>query len=628
MWFCMNCFATEDNVQKKQDSLWSVWKSSTKSDTDRLKALDKLIWDGYLFSQPDSAYYLANIQYDFSIKKKSTKFQAKALNILGTYFTFKEDYDSAMIYYQRGMVLSKQTKNYYTLSTILNNMSNIEYYKNNYSKSLEYIYESLKISEQLKDEYLITSNLANIGSVYGDLGDRKNELYYYKKSLIHARITNDKNSLKSILYNIGTNYYHTKQYETAILYYEEALKISQEIKSKQDIGEMFCHLGATYAEIGNNDTAMFYLEKSLTIMLEVEDKSGLGRVYDAMSTVFYSENDIQNTIKYSQKVLKIGIDEEERFLIQNASETLYKIYKKQGKTKEALEMLETYHSAKDSVINDNSNKALISSQIQYEFDKKEATIKQENKIKSLKLKRRTYIIAVLSLISVLSFFIYYLIAKQNKLKASKKSIELEHKLLGSQMNTHFTFNAINSIQEYILNNQNEKAHYLLSEFSKLMRMVLTHNRKKIIAISDEIELLKKYILLEEQRIKDKINFTIINTNDVDLDNVKIPSLLIQPVVENSIWHGLRFQKSTKNIELIFTKENNETLKIEIKDNGVGLQDAENLSSDSSHGLTIVKERIRLLYTKQVPANYFKIKNNIDKEGTTTTILIPIINEFD
>ena len=173
---------------------------------------------------------------------------------------------------------------------------------------------------------------------------------------------------------------------------------------------MFCHLGATYAEIGNNDTAMFYLEKSLTIMFELEDHAGIGRIYDAMSTVYYSVNDIPNTIIYSQKVLKIGQEEEEYFLIQNASETLYKIYKKQGKTKEALEMLESYHSAKDSVINDNSKKALIRAQLQYDFDKKAEKIKQETKIKSLKLKRRAYIIAVLSLISVLSFFIYYLIS--------------------------------------------------------------------------------------------------------------------------------------------------------------------------------------------------------------------------
>ncbi|HUM51411.1 MAG TPA: tetratricopeptide repeat protein [Chitinophagales bacterium] len=623
-------FSYSETIYTKQklDSLWKVWKDTRQHDTSRLIAIDNYCWNAYVFNQPDSALYYLDFYYQFAKERKLYSYCAEALCMKAVCYDLSYKIDTAILYYQKALSLIDKNKNPKIYAKIINNLGSTEYARYNYLAALKCGFECLAISEENNfSDYIISSHV-NIGNIYHQLEDIDAAASHYQKALKILKTAENKHAENSVLSNLGMIYNKKKEYYKSIQYHKKALKISEEINYQYGICNSLLNIGNNYLDLQKYDSALVYFFQSLEIAIQLEDEYMVNANHNNLAEVYKNKNDFVKSEYYAKIALSNAKEFEDYVVLSDASLILSEIYLKDGKYKEALEMYKLHSNSRDTILNEKNKNALIRSQIQYEFDKKAATIKQETKIKSLKLKRRAYIIAVLSLISVLSFIIYYLITKQNKLKTSKKSIELEHKLLGSQMNTHFTFNAINSIQEYILNNQNEKAHYLLSEFSKLMRMVLTHNRKKIIAISDEIELLKKYIFLEEQRIKDKINFTVVNSNQLDLDNVKIPSLLIQPVIENSIWHGLRFRKSTKNIELIFTKENNEILKIEIADNGVGIQDAEKLSLDVSHGLAIVKERIRLLYINEAPLNYFEIKNNTGKDGTTVTIRIPIINEFD
>lgn len=207
----------------------------------------------------------------------------------------------------------------------------------------------------------------------------------------------------------------------------------------------------------------------------------------------------------------------------------------------------------------------------------------------------------------------------------QKVNELEALALQSQMNPHFTFNAINSIQDYILSNKNEEAHHYLAEFAKLIRMVLMHNRKKMITVSEEIKLLQTYIGLEEQRLKDHIVFDVDFAENTDPDSISIPSMLMQPIVENAIWHGLRFKEGEKRIH-IGLKVSGALLYIIITDNGTGL--TESASKHVSQGLLIIKERIKLLYDKEPEFEYFTINNNPEQPGVIVRIVLPLIDEFD
>ena len=205
-----------------------------------------------------------------------------------------------------------------------------------------------------------------------------------------------------------------------------------------------------------------------------------------------------------------------------------------------------------------------------------------------------------------------------------KMADLEAKALQGQMNPHFIFNAVNSVQDFILSRRTDEAHMFLSTFAKLIRMVLEHNRKKNVSIDEEISLIRLYVSIEEHRLNDKISLQIDFENEIDTDNILIPSMLLQPLIENAIWHGLKKNTGEKIIAIRFTA-NNDLLHISIRDNGQGLHDAQRIHQ--SVGLDIVKERIRLSFQKDPTFEFFSLQNRSDGPGVAVQIILPLLTEY-
>lgn len=194
---------------------------------------------------------------------------------------------------------------------------------------------------------------------------------------------------------------------------------------------------------------------------------------------------------------------------------------------------------------------------------------------------------------------------ENKQKAAESRLQS----LRLQMNPHFLFNALNSIQQMILANEEMIATRYLSRFSKLLRTVLIHSDKEAITLKDEIEILKMYVELESVRFKESFTYSITCDEEIETEEIKIPTLLIQPFVENAIWHGLMHKEGTRHLAISFT-EKGDLLQCIIEDNGVGRKKASEIKSlsgqDKKHiskGIAVSEERIKTL------------KNNLGKHGS-------------
>jgi len=205
-----------------------------------------------------------------------------------------------------------------------------------------------------------------------------------------------------------------------------------------------------------------------------------------------------------------------------------------------------------------------------------------------------------------------------------KVSDLEARALQGQMNPHFVFNAVNSVQDFILSNKADEARLFLSHFARLIRMVLEHNRKKNVTVDEEIQLLRLYVSIEEQRLKDNIDLDVDMPEDFDADNILLPSMLLQPLVENAIWHGLSKKEGTKNIQLSFEIQE-ELLKIVIEDNGKGIE--QDKTKHVSVGMEIVKERIRLAYEEDPGFDFFSIENMSGNKGVSIKIILPLQTEY-
>ncbi|MCK5169067.1 MAG: histidine kinase, partial [Bacteroidales bacterium] len=247
----------------------------------------------------------------------------------------------------------------------------------------------------------------------------------------------------------------------------------------------------------------------------------------------------------------------------------------------------------------------------------------------------------ITVMSFLTFSIFYIIYKirineinkRNNLekKLLKEVNKFRQKALSQQMNPHFIFNTLNSIQYYILNNDIDSSTQYLSKFSKLMRLILENSQYDTIPIQDELDAMDLYLQLESLRIVGNFKFEIIVNNKVNTKFYKIYPLLIQPYVENSIWHGL-IQKGDKKIKIEILPNNDSILCI-IEDNGIGSERAMEIKKQQhvthkSQGTEITSKRIEIinkLYNRDFKVEFIDLKDNTGNAiGTRVLLKIPKI----
>ena len=243
-----------------------------------------------------------------------------------------------------------------------------------------------------------------------------------------------------------------------------------------------------------------------------------------------------------------------------------------------------------------------------------------------------FIILIVSIILGLIFFLYRYRIKQINQKANldRQLTEYEMKALHAQMNPHFIFNCLNSIREMILNKENMQASHYLSKFAQLIRITLTNSSKHFISLQDTIDYLKRYLEMEKIRT-DNFNYCLEVDEDLDPEEIFLPPMLIQPFIENAIWHG---QQPDKIMQLFISlfKKNNELICI-VEDDGVGIETSLKNKNESDHhsvGIANIRQRIQLLNEK------YNLKSTVEIEdkslvipkngpGTKVTLHLPVKN---
>ena len=230
------------------------------------------------------------------------------------------------------------------------------------------------------------------------------------------------------------------------------------------------------------------------------------------------------------------------------------------------------------------------------------------------------------------------IRKSEKRQAefNKKVAELELRALRSQMNPHFMFNSLNSIKNYILQSEPERAAEYLSSFAHLIRLILQYSQEQSISVQEELDALLLYIELEKLRFRNGFNFNCTINESVDLDSISIPPLILQPYVENAIWHGLLHKEGDRSLSLEFTSDNG-ALSCIVDDNGIGRSKAAELKSKSamrykSMGMGITGDRISILNKMDKSGLSASVEDKYDREGnpagTRVIIKIPYEGNFD
>lgn len=222
---------------------------------------------------------------------------------------------------------------------------------------------------------------------------------------------------------------------------------------------------------------------------------------------------------------------------------------------------------------------------------------------------------------------------KEKLDTKRKLHEMEIRTLKAQMNPHFIFNSLNSIQQFIMRNENNKAELYLSKFSKLIRELLESNTRESLSVREEVEIITGYLEMESLRFGGSISFSVKVNEAIDQDQVQIPHMLIQPFIENAIWHGLLLKENNRDLDVVFKPDSSRTITCVVDDNGVGRARSlqrKTTFKKKSLALSIVRQRLELMQeTLQVDCGVTiidKMNNKSESEGTTVVIVLPVLNK--
>ena len=269
-------------------------------------------------------------------------------------------------------------------------------------------------------------------------------------------------------------------------------------------------------------------------------------------------------------------------------------------------------------------------------EKKDAADKVKREQERAKRKRENELLLTgLGIFVLVSVFAALLIRQRNfkrkaieKAETGHKMAELELQSLRAQLNPHFMFNSLNAIQSLIVSEDNERSHLYLSRFSKLLRMLLDNANQPFVSLKQEIEFLELYLSLENLRIPD-LHFSITGDARINAEERMIPNMILQPYIENAIWHGLSNKKGDRQLQ-IRIGENATSTKIEIEDNGVGRKKAAALkqlfrSAHHSKGMELLSRRFHLLskeYGAAIQTSVTDLQDNASETGTLVRIDVP------
>lgn len=624
------------------DSLTLVL-SQVKNDQEKATILNAIA-DQYKTSNPNLMLEFANKALPLSQKNNNKIEEGKAyLNrgnaniILGNYAVSFSNFNKAQTIFEN---LKPENGNEIEikngLAKALGSIGIIYSEQSNYSKALTYYLKSVKLYETLNEEAKCAKLYNNIGIVYKSQKNHQKALQYFEKAVkIQTKLKDSNSGITQT--NIANTFVFQKNFDKALEFYQLAKQSLDQYPDDRALGEWYNNYGLYHKLTNNPEKAIENWNLAIATFEKIDDKFGVADTYLLVGQLDLEQNNSASAIENATKSLQLA--NELQILEQKmlAEKLLSEAYSKQGNTKEALRHFKLYSVFKDSLINEENIRKSVETSLNYEFEKKELLQKETNEKQALLSKEEAkiskYKVVFGSLIALLVFGIGFLIYSRSQLKKNltleKELAEYEQKALHLQMNPHFIFNCLGSISSFIVNNSTESAIKYLAKFSKLMRLTLEYSKESLIPVDKEIESLQNYLELEQLRFNQKFEFTI--TKDVEVeDDIGIPPLLLQPLVENAIIHGIVPKKEVGLIAIHFYIENNQLL-CSISDNGIGITASKAIKENSvsvhkSMAIDIIRQRLEKIASTTAKIASMKveeIKENSQVMGTKVMLSLPI-----
>ena len=564
----------------------------------------------------------------------SRRYEGKALNFKGYFLRVHNNEDEAFKCINASLRIAREVGNKSDMFSALQMLIISYMNKSDGRSALDYCYEGLKIAEELKEKRKIADMYSLIAGTYFALGEIKKALTMHLNCLKMYKEIKDNQRIGVALIAIGADYQAIMDDKRAIMYYLESKKYAGTLSENMEAFSVSKSVGAAYVMLKQFDSAVKYMDIAYRMSLQLGNKISMASTMAGLANVKFEMGDYKSAKKIISEAMKLAKEMNFRLEMHGLGMLLKKIYVIEGNYKEAYDAYEMALNAKEISSLDDNKKRAFEKEFNYNIEKKESENKllaQQNQIQALKLGQNRYLMLGFGALALLILIIAWLLARQNKLKAAQQNMLLEQKLISSQMNPHFVFNSLNSIQQLIMSKENEKAELYLSKFAKLIRELLESNIRESITVNEEVGILKGYMEMEARRFGKAFSFSVHVGEKIDGEKINIPHMMIQPFVENSIWHGLLTKEGERNLTVNFEYDTNKTIKCFVEDNGIGREASKKKNSTfkkRSLALSFVKQRLELMKETlkiNCDVNIIDKKNTSGEScGTKVELVLPIL----
>ena len=526
-------------------------------------------------------------------------------------------FDEALRHSDESFSLYKMNRDTSGILDVLSLITQIYLKRGEFDKGFNTAQASLLISSRMGDSVQIKSCLLGLGTLCMGIEDYPLALNYYRCVFRNFTIGDSISLLQSedlvwAKMEYAEIYSHLNEFDSAL--YRYSLFDTCNLPEK-DLRIFLVSKGEYFLLSGQYEKALPNLLRGLAIHSKLNDGNEIVRAVLDIANTYDGLHNERQALRFAREGLALGLKTRARQRMRDAYKLLYSIYSRRGQTDSAYFYYRHYIQTKELLTDDQTKGRFAANEYlgRIELLKSEKLISEQRlKIQDQQLKRESLIryvlISFMFVVLLLSFLQIrnILLGRRNEKLVNEnirkelqhKTSEMEMQALRAQMNPHFIFNCLNSINRFIVKNEPQAASDYLTQFSRLIRLVLNNSKMAWISLEDEIDMLKLYLDMEKLRFKDAFTYNFVCGNGVEPSGLFIPPLLIQPFVENAIWHGLMHKRGCGFVTLSFFVED-DILHCSILDNGVGRSIPAKSGSKSSPthksmGIQITRDRLALI----------------------------------
>ncbi len=506
----------------------------------------------------------------------------------------------------------------------------VHYEQSDPLRAMDKFQQALKLAEPLRDRSFDASIYNNIANIYSDLKQYDKAFEQYNRLLAISEELQDTTRIVIAMVNIASVYIEQQQMPVGIDHLTKALSMAKAIGNQRFEMAIQNNLGRALAKLGNDAAARHHFDACLQLAEQLGSDGIKANVLNSISEILINQHQYTEAEQQSKKALalaeKVGALEWQA----NAWQTLSKIYERQHHGEDALQAYKQFILLRDSAVNDPIKAEITRKEMLFAMEKQEAIAASDMARQRVIM----YAIVGLALVIMGAVAVGWHLYKRKRDSDERKKIaefeaqvaDTEMKALRAQLNPHFIFNALNGIGNSIASKDFTTAGDYLGRFAKLIRKILENSAYKEISLAADLEVLELYIQLEAMRLKGKFTYVIDIAMDIDPENTLVPPLILQPLIENSIWHGLGPKKGNGHIRIQVMKQQDSLFYI-VEDNGVGRANGNSdvIISKRSMGIALTEARITVASGQQKKDTAIVFEDL--PEGLAVTVKLPLSLQF-